>query len=87
MELCLRDPSNPAAHVANMADFTHLYADRWVLGGGVPGTGTEVQFFLPSKKVISWYTLHRLIRETTVDVHMKCIACTVEFVLHCTATH
>ncbi|KAI3427097.1 hypothetical protein D9Q98_007036 [Chlorella vulgaris] len=28
MELCLRDPSNPAAHVANMADFTHLYADR-----------------------------------------------------------
>jgi hypothetical protein len=41
MELCLRDPSNPSAFVANMADFTHLYADRHVRvcrggGGGGP---------------------------------------------------
>ncbi|EFN56788.1 hypothetical protein CHLNCDRAFT_144280 [Chlorella variabilis] len=28
MELCLRDPADPAAYAANMADFTHLYADR-----------------------------------------------------------
>ena len=29
MELCLRDPSQPGAYVASMADFTHLYTDRW----------------------------------------------------------
>lgn len=28
MGLCLRDPSDPGAWVANMADFTHLYTDR-----------------------------------------------------------
>ena len=38
MELCLRDPADPAAYAANMADFTHLYADRWV-GVGCVGVG------------------------------------------------
>ena len=28
MGLCLRDPSDPGAWVASMADFTHLYTDR-----------------------------------------------------------
>lgn len=28
MGLCLRDPADPGAWVASMADFTHLYTDR-----------------------------------------------------------
>lgn len=28
MGLCLRDPTDPGAWVASMADFTHLYTDR-----------------------------------------------------------
>ena len=28
MDLCLQNPSDPSAYVANLAEFTHLYADR-----------------------------------------------------------
>lgn len=39
MGLCLRDPTDPGAWVANMADFTHLYTDRSGWGYIWPGVG------------------------------------------------